>query len=64
MAHIVGLTDSYQESSIFVLFCQEVTEAINPIHFAKEPPDKNNKDNKTVLCALLVMFNYTFNPGF
>lgn len=42
MAHIVSLTNSYQESSIFVLTCHEVTETLNPIHFAKEPPDKNN----------------------
>lgn len=41
MAHTVSLTDSYQESSIFVLICQEVSETVNPVHFAKEPPDKD-----------------------
>lgn len=51
MVHIVSLTDSHKESSLFVLSCHEVTETLNPVHFAKEPPDKNNvikQDNKSV----------------
>lgn len=49
MAHIVSLADTHQESTILVLICQKMTEALNPVHFAKEPPDKNDviKKKKT-----------------
>lgn len=53
VAHIVGLTDSHQESSIFVLICQEVAETLDPVHLAKEPPDEDKSHNKSVRSVLV-----------